>query len=62
MLAVELFHCQAKCCILRNNYLDNAIAKQVNRKSLHIFRRAIVNDEIFELIFGIPDALDRQHR
>jgi hypothetical protein len=42
--------------MLRNNYLDNATAKQVIKNHLHAFKRAIVNDEIFERMLRILDA------
>lgn len=28
-LAVQIMHCQSKCCMMCNNYLDNATAEQV---------------------------------
>ena len=46
-------HCQAKCCMLRNIYLDNATAKQVIENYLHAFKRATANNEIFEQIVEI---------
>ena len=36
--------------MLRNNYLDNATAKQVIENHLHVFKRATADNEIFEQI------------
>jgi dynactin complex subunit len=43
-LAVRFVHCQAKCCMLCNNYLDNATAQQVIKNHHHAFERAIVKN------------------
>jgi hypothetical protein len=47
-LTVHVKGCQVQCCILRNNYLDNAPVKQVIENHLHAFKRAMVRNKILE--------------
>lgn len=42
--------------MMRNIYLDNATAKQVIENHLHVFKRATVNNKIFEPVLKVVNA------
>jgi hypothetical protein len=55
-MAVQLFCCQGKCCILYNNNLDNATAKQVIENHFMLSNVPLLTADILKWILRLRDV------